>query len=172
MLVDENGQPARQLLPLPSPVNIGEAANGNQAGSPATPGDGPFEVHNPAFKAFLTRRQTVAGMNYFDERYGEFWSDADLNYKLCRAGRKLMLLRDVQAAENADGLWRPSSSAAAAFAADRAVGASRFAAKHFSGTMGATLRIGTSLKSLAGLHFGAFTRIVSGQKVDGTEVIS
>ena len=172
LVLDGAGQPARQLMPLPTPLNIGEAAGGNLSEIAAAAGEGALDVDIPTFKALMTRRQTIAGMNYLDERFGEAWSDVDLCYKLRKAGKKIQVLRDVRADEAPDGLWRPSTSVAAAFAADRAVGASRFAGKHFSGLMGAQLRATTLLKALGSGQLSAFTRIANGQIIDGTEVIS
>jgi GT2 family glycosyltransferase len=172
MVCDAAGRPARQLHPLPGPKNLGEGAAGNWQLRPAAEGEGAAEVDNPSFKAFLARRQSIAGMSYFDEQFGEFWSDADYCYKLRKAGKKLMVLRDVTVTENEAGVWLPSPKVAAAFAADRALGAARFAGKHFSGLMGAQMTAGTLLRALASLQFGAFMRIVGGQKIDGAEVVN
>jgi GT2 family glycosyltransferase len=176
LVLNESGQPAPQLLPLPTPANLSQAASGNlrelSAESGTGPGTGPIDAPILTFKALLTRRQTIAGMNYLDERFGEYWSDLDLCYKLRRAGKKLQVMRDIPVDEAADGLYRPNPSVARAFAADRAIGASRFAGKHFGGVMGAQLKAATLFKALGSGQFGAFSRIIASQIIDGTEVIS
>jgi len=39
----------------------------------------------PGREALLIRKQFVVGMNYFDERFGEYWADADLAIKTAHA---------------------------------------------------------------------------------------
>ena len=171
LVCNAQGQPSHQLHPLPSPQNLADAASGNWQLRPAEPGNSPIATDNPSFKAFLARRQSIAGMNYFDEQFGEFWSDADYCYKLRKAGKKLMVLPQLPVIENTDGLWLPTPQVAAAFAADRAVGAARFAGKHFGGLLGFQLSLGNTLRALGSLQFGALMRIINGQKIDGSEVI-
>ncbi len=51
----------------------------------------------PGREALLVRKQFVAGMNYFDERFGEYWADADLAIKIRKAGRKLEMYPAIRA---------------------------------------------------------------------------
>jgi GT2 family glycosyltransferase len=177
LVLNEAGQPAPQMLPLPTPANLGDAAAGNlrevaaDSGGSAS-GNGALDAPILTCKALLTRRQTIAGMNYLDERFGEYWSDLDLCYKLRRAGKKLQVMRDIPVDEATDGLYRPTPSVARAFAADRAIGATRFAAKHFGGMMGAQLKAGALFKALGSGQLGSFMRIIGSQIIDGTEVVS
>ena len=51
----------------------------------------------------MVRKQFVAGMNYFDERFGEYWADADLAMKIRQAGKKIRLYPALRATWHAGG---------------------------------------------------------------------
>ena len=55
------------------------------------------DVEYPGRAAILVRKQFVKGMNYFDERFGEYWADADLAIKIRKAGRRVEMDPGIQA---------------------------------------------------------------------------
>jgi hypothetical protein len=173
LLLDESGQTVPQIRPLPDSSALSEAAGGGWLAKPVPAGDGPYSADYPDWKALLVRRQTILGMNYLDERFGEYWADADLCWKLRKAGKKILVFRDLPATDHGDsGLWTPSRSGqVAVFEADRAIGAAKFASKHLGGASGLTFRISIALKSLLSLQVSKFSRVVSGQTIDGNEPI-
>jgi N-acetylglucosaminyl-diphospho-decaprenol L-rhamnosyltransferase len=121
-------------------------------------------------RALFTRRQTIAGMNYFDERFGETWSDVDFCFRVHKGGRKIIICGDIPVTDH--GAPAPTEAMRAALEADRRIGAAAFSGKHF----GLGARISTYLKALAGAPFSpggfsAFSRMLSGQKIDGSELL-
>src|SRR5258706_5576166 len=94
LLVDSQGAPAsRQLQSLPDRELLARVCAGGQAPGPALnlPPDLTQEgvtVPYPGREALMVRKQFVAGMNFFDERFGEYWADADLAMKIRQAGKK------------------------------------------------------------------------------------
>jgi glycosyltransferase involved in cell wall biosynthesis len=125
-----------------------------------------IDVEYPGRTAILVRRQFVKGMNYFDERYGHFWADADLAMQIRRAQKKIRLYPGIRATVH------PAPDAAegeAAFTVDRILGAAHFLAKYTGFFAGLQFRVVASLKALVTLRLGEFTALVSGQKVDGSQ---
>ncbi len=45
----------------------------------------------------MIRKNFVAGMNYFDERFRQYWADADLAIKIRKAGRRIEMYPGVRA---------------------------------------------------------------------------
>ena len=83
------------------------------------------EVEYPALDALMIRKQFIKGMNYFDERFGNFWADADLAMQIGRAQRKVLLYPAIRATYHA----APDPLAGdPLLAADRALGAAAFSA--------------------------------------------
>ena len=48
-------------------------------------------------------------MNYFDERFGEYWADADLAIKVRKAGRKLEMYPAIRATWHAPADAAPNN---------------------------------------------------------------
>jgi GT2 family glycosyltransferase len=134
-------------------------------------------VQYPGRAALMVRKFYLRGINYLDEKYGQFWSDADLCYQILRAGRKIMLLPDVHATLHAAVALPVSSAGRGLLDADRASGAARYATKYFGFAAGLRLRIGAILYALGqmltfrdpGFQFARLSALLSGSKVDGTQ---
>jgi hypothetical protein len=173
LLVDGSGRALPQIHPLPDVAALSEAASGGWPASPVPPGDGPYAADYPDWKALMVRRQAILGMNYLDERFGEYWADADLCWKLRKAGKKIHVFRDLPVIDHGEeGLWTPARAGQAdVFLADRAIGAANFASKHLGVVTGMTLRLGIALKALFTLQLSKFSRLLSGQTIDGNEPI-
>jgi glycosyltransferase involved in cell wall biosynthesis len=125
-----------------------------------------IDVEYPGRAAILVRRQFVKGMNYFDERYGHFWADADLAMQVRHAQKKIRLYPGIRATVHPAPDPAESESA---FTVDRILGAAHFLTKYTGFFPGLQFRIVASLKALVTLRLGEFAALVSGQKVDGSQ---
>src|SRR5882724_2171948 len=149
LLLDTESQPHAQFFHLPTPstglalsaVEIDKAAD-------AVP------MEYAKFEAFLVRKYFVKGINYLDERYGEFWSDAELCYQIRRAGRKLLALPQVTA------LYTPSSpyseSSKNILDADRVHGLAVYFGKHYGFATALVFRLKSIFKALFTLRLSLF----------------
>ncbi len=130
--------------------------------------------------ALLVRSAFVRGMNYFDERYGDWGAELDLFTRIQDARRQLLLVPTIRAVWNrSEGLWRPQSVAARALiSADRASGILRWAHKNAGFLTAFKLRLrmaGWSFASLLGFsepsYYSALLgHLLSGRRIDGTQV--
>jgi GT2 family glycosyltransferase len=169
---DTLGQPVAQAHPSPTPDSLRSYLAGKDESTTVASGMGSIAVGFLDWRALMVRRQTIAGMNYFDERFGEYWADADLSLKLTRAGRTLLVDREVTVTDHGEvGIWQPAGRAKAIFAADCSVGAARLATKHFGFWHGLSLSLSQVVKSLFSLQLTIVSRLVSGQIIDGIDSI-
>ncbi len=162
LLLDTDAQPTAQFFRLPTPatgvdlmpVEVDKSAEA-------------VSVEYATFQALLVRKYFVKGINYLDERYGEFGSDAELCYQIRRAVRKTLALPQVTA------LYTPcspySASAETILAADRVHGAAVYFGKHYGFLTGLLFRIKSALKALFTMRLGLFAALVSGSKIDGSQ---
>jgi GT2 family glycosyltransferase len=122
----------------------------------------------PGREALMVRRQFVAGMNYFDERFGEYWADADLAIQIRRAGRKMRLYPDIRA------VWRGAEKAdqnAVAHQSDRILGAAALLGKHTGFLAGLGFRCAAIFNALIHLDFSLLAALLGGTKL-GSEARS
>jgi GT2 family glycosyltransferase len=163
LLLDTQGALAPQFFRLPTPstgdrllpVTIDTAAEAAL-------------VEYATFQAFLVRKYFVKGINYLDEKYGDFGADAELCFQIRRASRKTLALPPVTA------LFTParaeySASARTTLAADRIHGAAVFFAKHYGYATGLLYRVKEALKALISLRLKLFLALASGSKIDGSQ---
>ena len=158
MMVDKGGAPVAMVRSLPSPSNRDPAASIPSASS------GELAIDYPGVRALMIRKRVIAGMNYIDERYGQFWSDAEICYQVRRAGKRILMLPEAVA------VWHEMGDVAdsAAYQADRILGAANFIWKHYGFAAGLKIRIGAILKALVTFKIGVFLNLLSGQIVDGS----
>jgi GT2 family glycosyltransferase len=164
LLLDTQAHPIAQFycLPIPAtglnltPVVIDKSADA-------------ISVELATFQAFMVRKYFVKGINYLDERYGEFGCDAELCFQIRRASRKTLALPQVTA------LYTPGSPYSDAsrtiFEADRVHGTAVYFAKHFGMLTGLIFRIKAILKALLTFRWGLLTSLVSGAKIDGSQSV-
>ncbi len=178
LIVDEQAQPASRIGPIPRPEDLYGAWAAGQpweaAGCRCVPPDllesdcVPVEYADP--RAVLVRSRFVRGMNYFDERYGEFGSDLELFARARGAGRRILLLPAVKVlTHGAEGLWSPDDAARTELAADYGAGIIGYAGKHFGWRAGLKLRLRIWLRALATFQLGLLGRLLGGQKIDGSQ---
>jgi GT2 family glycosyltransferase len=162
LLMDEAGKPASRVYKLPT----AESFKGEMAAVAIDLDQESVNVEYPGRDAVLVRKQFVKGMNYFDERYGEYWADADLAMQIRRGLKKIRLYPSIRCIKHADTSPKPTSGV---LAADRAGGAAAFIGKYYSFMAGLGYRIGAILRALGHFDFKQLIALVSGQKVDGSQ---
>ncbi len=182
LLVSPDFEPVFRTRSLPTTESLAQACrDGGLAGEAAGDlGRATIPIEYPEPGAMLVRRRFIQGMNYFDQHYGQHWSDADLCARIRGSGKTILLMTGTRAVRRAEGLWEPADSdARAALDADLALGAAAYVGKHFGMAAGLRFRLRLILsavgEALAGLvtfretgyRFGRLTRILKGQKVDG-----
>src|SRR5205807_2100885 len=97
LLVDAEGAAVSRLRKIPTQEALTVASRGQDL--PSTAPDVTQEsipVEYPGMDAILVRKVLVRGMNYFDERFGHYWADADLAMRIRRAGKKIRLYPSIK----------------------------------------------------------------------------
>ena len=157
-LRQEDGAPAGYLRRLPTASSLRPAFE-----APGVTAASEF-VDYPGVYALLIRKSFLKGMNYFDERYGEQWSDAELAAQVKRAQRKILRV------PAAGGVLHPEQDKripAYLLEADWHSGAAVYLKKH----QGAGF--GHSLSSVFGSLFtgkvGLVRHMLLAAKIDGTQ---
>ena len=167
LLVNPEGHPVSRIHSIPTRTELTAAARGDQL--PLVALDVAQEsvaVVFPELDAVLIRKQFVRSMNYFDQRFGHYWADADLAMQIRSAGKQIRLFPGVRATYHpatdpleGDGLAR----------ADRVSGAAALVGK-YEGTVAAlSFRLGAVLSALARFDLGMVGKLTGGQKLDGSQ---
>jgi GT2 family glycosyltransferase len=162
LLVDEEGKPASRVYKLP----VKESFKGEMPTVPIDVNQESVNVEYPGRDAIMVRKQFVKGMNYFDERYGEYWADADLAMQIRRGLKKIRLYPSIRAVKHAD---TSPDAAKGLLAADRAGGAAAFIGKYHGFMAGLGFRIGAIFRALGHFDFKQLVALASGQKIDGSQ---
>ncbi len=179
LLVTPTGEPVLQSWKLPGPELLSVVWKDPEA-LPEIPIDLTTDsapVEYPGGRAIMARKFFVKALNYFDERYGHFGWDLELAYQIRRAQRRILVLPGVHAIAHEPEELPLSSSQRAAISADRAMGAARFATKHYGFATGLKVRAGAMFTSLGqmlamrdpGFQFSRLTALITGQKIDGSQ---
>lgn len=165
LLVDSAGLPVPQVQAFPDSAFFANAVEQPVDGGVPDISRESVDIALPGNGAILVRRRFVAGMNYFDERLGHYWADADLALQIHRALKKIRIYTPIIAK------WHPPASAEpndTAHQADRALGAAVLLGKYNGFFAGFAFRTGTTLKALLRFKFGLLSALLSGQKLDGS----
>jgi GT2 family glycosyltransferase len=167
LLVDVEGHPASRIHPIPTRAELLSAARGGQL--PSVDLDLTQEsiaVAYPELDAVLIRKHFVRSMNYFDQRFGHYWADADLAMQIRRAGKQIRLFPGIRATYHpapdpveGDPLAR----------ADRVSGAAALVGKYEGAMAGFSFRLGAVLSALARFDLGMVGKLTGGQKLDGSQ---
>lgn len=161
------GKPAPQAYRLPNRELLEQSCKtGSVPLAAVNVGDGgsaiPVEYHSRA--ALMVRKVFVQGMNYFDERYGHYWGDAELAWQIRKAGKKTLILPQARAT------WHtPPEFRSKALDADRWVGAAAFVSKHDGFGAGLGFLISAVFRALFTFDFSLLTALVTSRKIDGTQ---
>jgi GT2 family glycosyltransferase len=165
LLIDGEGKPVMRMRPYPDRESLVEVRGGGEPGWIAIPDEAltqeRFAMLYPGREALLVRKQFVAGMNYFDERFGEYWADADLAIKIRKAGRKLEMYPAIRAT------WHGPAAAPSGtiHRSDRILGAAALLSKHEGFLAGFGLRVAAMFGALMRFDFPLLTGLASGKKV-------
>jgi GT2 family glycosyltransferase len=167
LLLDPDGNPATRIHAIPTRAELHAALGGEQL--PAVPLDLSQEsisVAYPELDAVLIRKHFVRSMNYFDQRFGHYWADADLAMQVRRAGKQILLFPSIRATYHPapDPLDRDPLARA-----DRVSGAAALVGKYEGGMAGFSFRLGAILSALAHFDLGLVGKLAGGQKLDGSQ---
>ena len=163
LLVDSAGEPVSGIFKIPTRETL-FAAELPPVNLDLTQESIPVEY--PGLDALLVRRQFLRGMNFFDERFGHYWADADLAMKIRQSGKKIRLHPGIRA------IHHPGADPLAGDAlaeADRTLGAAAFLGKYQGFSAGFGFRLSAILKTLAHFEFHRVSMLVGGQKLDGSQ---
>ncbi len=167
LLVDTRGQVVSRAWKIPDRDVFVQVCGGKEMpGADIDVSQDAIDVEYPGRDAILVRRQFVKGMNYFDERYGHFWAEADLAMQIRRSLKRIRLYPGIRATVHS----APDPAAhEPVFTVDRALGAAHFLAKYHGFFAGLQFRVVAILKALVSFRLGELPALVSGQKVDGSQ---
>jgi len=160
LLVDREGRTVPHSRPLPSPENLYPAP------ADVDPAQESVAIGYPGLEALMVRKQFVRGMNYFDERFGNSWADADLAMQIRRAGKKIRVYPAIRAI--LDERSNPLQGDVLALA-DEALGAAAFLGKYYGFFSGFRFRLAAILKALGNFQLRLLGYLISGQKLDGSQ---
>jgi len=167
LLVDAAGQPASRVHPIPTRAELKASAGGAEL--PAVTLDVTREsiaVPYPELDAVLIRKHFVRSMNYFDQRFGHYWADADLAMQIKRAGKQILLFPGIRAAYHPEPDPLDGDPLARA---DRVSGAAALVGKYEGGMAAVSFRVGAVLSALAHFDLGMVSKLTGGQKLDGSQ---
>jgi GT2 family glycosyltransferase len=164
------GKPVPQIYPLPSRETLAEACRTgamplSQARLDSSSPDGAVAVEYASRSAIMVRKVFVQGMNYFDERYGQYWADAELAFQIRKSGKKTLVLTGAKALWHTPGAVLTSKK----LDADRWLGASAYLTKHEGFGTGFGFLLAAAFKALITFNFGLLVPLVSQQKIDGNQ---
>ena len=122
----------------------------------------------------LVRRSLLTGMNYFDDKFGEFGPDAELCYRIRSGGKKILVIPSAGVRKQEAA----SVDESAISSADRALGGSTYLGKRagFGAALGfrmnAILHLVGRILSFRSPKYDLdrLIAIVAGQKIDGTQI--
>jgi GT2 family glycosyltransferase len=168
LLMSPEGVPVWRVLPSPTRELFAQISAGGNPPFTAVPDltEESIVVAYPGRDALLVRKQFIAGMNYFDERLGEYWADADLALQVRRAGKRIRLYPQIRVTVHA-----PSAPASGdtIHVSDRIVGAAVLLRKYYGFFAGAGFRLGAMLKALGSFNFSLFFAVAGGSKLDASQ---
>jgi GT2 family glycosyltransferase len=116
----------------------------------------------PGREALLVRKNFVAGMNYFDERFRQYWADADLAIKIRKAGRRIEMYPGIRV------IWHAPEETASSdpiHRSDRILGASQLLSKHYGFLAGFSFRAAAILGALMRFDIPLLSALAAGKRV-------
>ncbi len=164
LLVNPGGAPVSKVREVPTRADFLREPTGADVDLAAES----VEVECPSLDALMIRKQFIKGMNFFDERFGQFGADADLAMQIGRAQKKVLLYSAIRATYHAAA---DPLAGDPLLAADRALGAAAFLGKYEGFFSGLSFRIGAIFRALGRFNFRELGALVSGQKLDGSQAM-
>jgi len=159
LLCDPSGQPVSRAYRIPSADALAAGALEPVSLDAAQES---IAVEYAGRDAILARKQFIRLMNYFDERFGEYWADLDLAMQIRRAAKKIRLYPSIRATlhPGPDSLQGDSVAEA-----DRILGAAAFVGKYEGFFAGFRFRLAAILKALVRFDLRGVGLLVSGEKI-------
>jgi hypothetical protein len=169
LLVDEQGAAISTMRDLPTRDALAAVCAGQPLpGSEVDLAQESVEVEYPSIDALMVRKAFLKGMNYFDERFGHRWADADLAAQIYRAQRKARVYPGIRATyHDAPDPYDGDSLVDA----DCILGAAAFLGKYDGFMAGLSFRLGAIFRALGRFDFRLLGALVSGQKLDGSQAM-
>lgn len=159
LLLNPEGEPVSRTYRIPSAQDL---AAGVLRVMKIDPSGEPAAVEYASRDALLVRKQFLRHMNYFDERFGEYWGDLDLAMQVRRTGKKIYVIPSIHATLHAgEDPLRDYPLAQA----DRIVGAAEFLGKYNGFFAGFRFRTGAILRALLAFNFKRLSMLLSGQNM-------
>jgi GT2 family glycosyltransferase len=159
LLLNPEGEPVARAYRIPTAHDL---AAGVLRVVKIEPAEEPVSVEYPSRDALLVRKQFLRHMNYFDERFGEYWGDLDLAMQARRAGKKICVIPSIQATLHPGEdplLGYPEAEA------DRIVGAAEFLGKYNGFFAGFRFRAGAILRAFLAFNFKRLSLLLGGQNM-------
>jgi hypothetical protein len=173
LLVTPAGAIESQNRPLPDPASLYREwrSGAPAAGTAVVSGGEAMEVEYPDSAAIMARSYFVKGMRHFDERYGEFGAHEELCWQIQRGSRKTLLVPSIKVVHYSQHIpiERLPAATRGLLSADQALGSAVFVSKHYGFLAGLKFRLSAIFSSLLAFRFAVFTRLLSGQRIDGTQ---
>lgn len=157
LLLNPEGEPVARAYRIPSAQDL---AAGVLRIMKVDPAEESVPVEYASRDALLVRKQFLRHMNYFDERFGEYWGDLDLAMQARRTGKKICVIPAIHAT------LHPGDDPLRGFPlaeADRIVGAWEFLGKYNGFFAGFGFRISAILRALLAFNFKRLSLLMSGQ---------
>jgi GT2 family glycosyltransferase len=179
LAVGAGGEVLSRIHPLPLPAELQRAWQSGELENWAEPvlSGEPLEIDYFKPPVFLVRSYFLKGLRYLDERYGTAWWDLEIAAQILKASKHVLLVPAARVTAR-DGITakRWPAGVRGLLAADRALGASLWCAKHYGRLPGAMFRLRATLRALAGVltlrdpafHWATLRYLLSGQKFDGS----
>ncbi len=154
LLVDPEGNPVPQVF------------RSSTGGELVVMEAGADTVNFPSREALLVRKGFLRGINYFDERFGEFGADLDLAMQIRRQGKKIRVFPELRVTRHPGADPLPGD---ALVESDRIVGVGALVGKYQGFFAGLRFRLAAILKALLHFDLKLVSLLVQGQKLDGSQ---
>lgn len=166
LLVDGGGKPVARTRRFPDRESLAEVRSGGELRWVPIAAEALEEERHgvlyPGREALLVRKNFVAGMNYFDERFRQYWADADLAIKIRKAGRRIEMYPGIRATWHAP---EGTASSDPIHRSDRILGAAQLLSKHYGFLAGFSFRAAALLGALTRFDFPLFSALAAGKRV-------
>ena len=162
LLVNTQGQPAPLFEAIPTRASLAQACAGGAPPSLTLDlSQESVAVGYPGRYALLLRKQFIIGMNYFDERCGEYWAAADLAMRIHRAQRKIRVYPAIRAVFH-DAKPVPDD---VVHASDKTFGAARLLGKYDGFLSGFSFSLSAIFRALGRFDFSLLGALLGGKKI-------
>jgi len=160
----------RLLAALESDASAGAVCPAGDFYALPKPGDTELQKRSassaeyPFDQAVLLPRVALVSMNYLPAKYGQFYGDLELFFKIRVAGKKILVLEDLVLPRDRANQEMIDDEMAQA---DRMNGLCAFYSRNYGAMAGIRFWLGQTLKALFSFQLGLAGKLLGGAKVDG-----